>query len=81
MSQIIEKPFLMNREFISTALGFVVGIREALITRQAISAVALAFVTGAAAWLGQKLIKLAWMYCIKPMVEKFSIYLKSKLWK
>lgn len=81
MSQIIEKPFLMNRAFISTALGFLVGIREALITRQAISAVALAFVTGAAAWLGQKLIKLAWLYCIQPLAINFCNYLKKKLWK
>lgn len=81
MSQIIEKHFLMNKEFIATATGFVVGIRQAFITKEAISAVALAFVTGAAAWLGQKLVKIIWVYCFKPLAVKSLNHIKSKLWK
>jgi uncharacterized membrane protein len=59
-----KRNFEMNsKSALSVLAGWVIGLIELATSKEAIAAVILAFITGAAAWLGQTLMKAIWAVC------------------
>ena len=58
------------RDISSVAIGWVAGLFKLVLVNNAASAIAIAFGTGAAAWIGQTICKEAYNY-YKPKVLRF----------
>ncbi len=52
-----------SKSTLSVMAGWVIGLVKLAVTKEALNAVLLALVTGAAAWLGQTIMKAIWAGC------------------